>query len=163
MERAIDIANYICEEYRKIAGEPIDEMKLHKLLYFAQRESIAIIGEPLFEDVFEGWCFGPVCIAVRNDFLQGEMKGSSFKKISKTSEYIVRNVILQYGELASWELSKISHEEISWMNSRKGLGPQDNGHIPLKLEDIAKDAEKIRPYDPIWDMYIDEFEDYEET
>ena len=27
------------------------------------------------------------------------------------------------------------------------------------MEDIIKDAEKVRPYDHIWDMYYDEFED----
>ena len=31
-------------------------------------------------------------------------------------------------------------------------------HIPLKLEGIRKDAEKVRPYDHQWDMYYDEFE-----
>ena len=64
--------------------------------------------------------------------------------------------------MASWKLSQITHAETSWLNARKGLDPFTNGNVPLKLDDIRKDAEKIRPYDPIWDMYIDEFEDYEE-
>ena len=29
------------------------------------------------------------------------------------------------------------------------------------LADIKKDAEKVRPYDHVWDMYYDEFEDIE--
>lgn len=80
MERAINVARYICDEYHKISGEAIDEMKLHKLLYFSQRESIAITGEPLFNDVFEGWRYGPVCVAVRNDFCQGEMIDNNTKQ-----------------------------------------------------------------------------------
>lgn len=163
MERAINVARYICKEYRKISGEAIDEMKLHKLLYFSQRESIAITGEPLFNDVFEGWRYGPVCVAVRKDFCQGEMIGDTFEPISEPSAYIVKNIILQYGELASWKLSQISHAESSWVNSRRGLASYENGGIPLKLADIEKDAEKVRPYDSMWDMYIDEFEDYGEA
>ena len=163
MERAIDVAQYICEQYRKISGEAIDEMKLHKLLYFTQRESIALTGEPLFQDIFEGWRYGPVCVAVRNSFCQGEMLGNGFQPIAEPSAYIVNNIILQYGELASWKLSQITHAETSWRNSRKGLAPHENGDVPLKLDDIKIDAEKVRPYDPIWDMYIDEFEDYEES
>jgi len=27
------------------------------------------------------------------------------------------------------------------------------------LEDIKEDAKKVRPYDYVWDMYYDEFED----
>lgn len=162
MERAISVARYICDEYRKISGEAIDEMKLHKLLYFSQRESIAITGEPLFNDEFEGWRFGPVCVAVRHDFYNGEMMNSVSDEISLSSAYIVNNIILQYGELASWKLSQISHAETSWINARKGLSPDENGDVPLKLSDIEKDAEKVRPYDSIWDMYIDEFEDDED-
>ena len=44
MDKVMNIASYICEEYRKISGEAIDEMKLHKLLYLSQRESLAIGG-----------------------------------------------------------------------------------------------------------------------
>ncbi len=29
-------------------------------------------------------------------------------------------------------------------------------------ESLAEGKEEIRPYDPIWDMYLDEFEDAEE-
>ena len=34
--------------------------------------------------------------------------------------------------------------------------------LKLKIEDIRKDAQKVRPYDSIWDMYYDEFDDMEE-
>ena len=63
--------------------------------------------------------------------------------------------------MASWKLSQISHKELSWLNSRKGLPEGANGNAPLKLEDIRKDAEKVRPYDSVWDMFYDEFEDLE--
>ena len=162
MERATNVARYICDEYRKMSGEAIDEMKLHKLLYFSQRESFAVTGEPLFRDDFQGWRYGPVCVAVRNGFCQGEMVGESSGILSESSAYIVKNIIMQYGELASWKLSQLSHAESSWINSRKGLAPYENGDVVLSLEDIKKDAEKVRPYDSLWDMYLDEFEDDEE-
>ena len=38
----------------------------------------------------------------------------------------------------------------------------ENGDNKLSLEDIEEDAKKVRPYDHIWDMYLDEFEDYED-
>ena len=162
MERAIDVARYICDEYRKLSGEAIDEMKLHKLLYFSQRESFAITGEPLFMDDFQGWKFGPVCVAVRNAFCLGEIIGHPSGALSASSAYLVKNIIMQYGELASWKLSQISHAETSWINSRKGFSPDDHGGAVLSLEDIRKDAEKVRPYDSLWDMYLDEFEDDED-
>ena len=71
-------------------------------------------------------------------------------------------MILEYGSLASWKLSEISHKETSWLNSRQGLKNTENGSNPLKLSDIREDAKKIRPYDHVWDMYYDEFEDYDD-
>ena len=50
-------------------------------------------------------------------------------------------------------------EEISWRNSRKGLLEGANGNRPLALEDIRKDAEKVRRYDSAWDMFYDEFDE----
>ena len=54
MERIINVAQYIFRAYKEMASTPIDEMKLHKLLYFTQRESFAITGTPMFEEPFEG-------------------------------------------------------------------------------------------------------------
>lgn len=65
MEKIANVAQYVFERYKAVAGEIIDEMKLHKLLYFAQRESLAITNAPLFEETFEGWKYGPVCRELR--------------------------------------------------------------------------------------------------
>jgi len=161
MERAIDVAHYIFDEYKKQSGEVIDEMKLHKLLYLSQRESIAITGEPLFAEKFEGWKYGPVCTTVRLHYTDDGIFANNLANISPESAYIVKSVILQYGAIESWKLSEMSHKELSWRNSRKGLSSDAYGNVPLSLDDIREDAKKIRPYDPIWDMYYDEFEDAE--
>lgn len=161
MERIIDVAQYIYEEYKRQSGEVIDEMKLHKLLYFAQRESLAITNEPLFEENFEGWKYGPVSREVRIHYTVDGMYYKDKRVLSAESAYIVKNVILQYGALASWKLSQLSHNEISWQNARKGLTEGENGDSLLSIEDIRKDAEKVRPYDAIYDMYYDEFDDAE--
>lgn len=50
MEKILDVAQYIYDEYKRQSGEIIYEMKLHKLLYFTQRESLAITNEPLFAE-----------------------------------------------------------------------------------------------------------------
>lgn len=57
------------------------------------------------------------------------------------------------------QLHDITHKENSWLNSRIGLEKGENGNKKIELEDIREDAKKVRPYDHIWDMYYDEFED----
>lgn len=161
MEKILDVAQFIFNEYFKISGTKIDEMKLQKLLYFTQRECIAITGEPLFKGVFEGWRYGPVSRKVRGVFTENEGINAPTKEISLEAKYIVKNVIYTYGEYASWKLSKLSHQETSWKNARVGLDKNENGNRVLNIEDIRKDAEKVRPYDHVYDMYYDEFEDAE--
>ena len=161
MERIIDVAQYIYDEYKQQSGEVIDEMKLHKLLYLSQRESLAITNEPLFPEAFEGWKYGPVSKEVRALYTEDGMYYEDRRPLSAEATYIVKNVILQYGGSASWKLSEISHKEISWRNARKDLAPGENGNRPLSIDDIRKDAEKVRPYDALYDMYYDEFEDAE--
>lgn len=160
MEKIINAAQYIFSTYKKISGETIDEMKLHKLLYFAQRESFAITNTPLFPEEFEGWKYGPVCKEIRNSITDDGILDYD-SDVSDECKYIINNVILEYGSLASWKLSEISHREISWKNSRIGLADGENGNRKLKMEDIREDSRKVRPYDHVWDMYYDEFEDVE--
>ena len=121
MDRILDVAAYIVEKYPVLTGENwLDEMKLHKLLYFTQRESFAIVGRPAFEGTFEGWRYGPVSCDVRAHYIDGDIN-SDTNPISEEVKYIANNVILEYGSLDSWTLSNISHEEISWKNAREGL------------------------------------------
>lgn len=162
MDRILDVAEYIFQKYKSVSKENIDGMKLHKLLYFAQRECLAITGSPMFEEKLLGWKYGPVSTDVRHNLTPDGVIGGDIEKVSDASKYILNNVILEYGALSSWKLSELSHKEISWKNARKGLNESDIGTKPLLLDDIRKDSEKVRPYDHIWDMYYDEFEDSDE-
>ena len=160
MEKIINVAQYIFNEYKRVTKEIIDEMKLQKLLYFSQRETFAILNQPLFNEVFEGWKYGPVSREVRTVFTEDGINAQT-EDIKSESKYIINNIIQEYGALASWKLSALTHKETSWLNSRKGLKKEENGNVEIKMEDIREDAKKVRPYDYMWDMYYDEFEDYE--
>lgn len=160
--KIVDVANFVFEEYEKETGEKLDEMKLHKLLYFAQRESLAITNEPLFPEHFEGWKYGPVSTAVRSVYTHDGIYASA-SCLSDNEIYLLKNVILEYGQFSSWKLSELTHNEISWKNSRKGLTSSSVGTNKLKISDIREDSKKVRPYDHVWDMYYDEFEDLEDV
>ena len=85
----------------------------------------------MINEEFEGWKYGPVSEKVRRCFTRDGM--------------YVEDV-----------------REISWRNSRKGLPEGGEWYNrPLSLEDIRKDAEKVRPYDSVWDMFYDEFDELE--
>ena len=159
MANVLDVAQYVYDYYLEMAKEKIDELKLHKLLYFCQREKLALMNETLFDEPMEGWIHGPVSVETRNHFNKDKGIDLSTAPLSEEDKYIIRNVLIQYGDIASWQLRNMSHKEISWKNSRKGLRSDERGDKELSIEDIRKDAEKVRPYDSLWDMYYDEFDD----
>lgn len=161
MENILNVAKYIVDTYKKISGASIDEMKLHKLLYFSQRESLALTGKVMFNECFEGWKYGPVSKVVRDAFTKNDLFVRTYPEISYEAQYIVNNIIQQYGSYEPWKLSILSHKEYSWRQSRKGMADNENGSQIIKVEDIFEDAKKIRPYDSVYDMYYDEFEDIE--
>ena len=153
-----NVAGYICDAYRATHGCPIDEMKLQKLLYFAQRESFALVGRELFEEDMEGWFHGPVSMEVRKKFHEGTLDGSG---LDLASRRIVNNVLMEYGNLSPGSLRDLSHREESWRNARMGLSEKEPGRNTLSKEDIHKDAMKVRPIDYAFGMYFDEFDDYD--
>ena len=51
----IKVASYIYKRYKDEKNTEIDQMKLHKLLYFSQRESIIRTGQQMFKEQFEAW------------------------------------------------------------------------------------------------------------
>ena len=144
MEDLMNVASYICNRYSKEYGSRIDEMKLHKLLYFAQRESLIQNREPLFDAVFYGWKFGPILkeirLAYRDDlFYDSVPQDVIFRMLS-----IMNKVFEEYAGKDSWSLSRLTHGEFSWKNSRHGVPDGENSYNTMSLDDIRVDADRIR-------------------
>ncbi len=135
-------AKYVAQRYRKSFGHSLDEMKLHKLLYFAQRESFVMFGHPMFSNQFEAWKYGPVMRCLRgrlwdtNEDLSDEHPDllyylPAFDKIFEL-----------YANKNSWTLSSVSHGESCWQKAKDretGLAP-----VEILTEDIRQDAETIK-------------------
>jgi uncharacterized phage-associated protein len=56
---ALDIANYFLFKAAK-DEELLSNLKLQKLLYYAQGIHLAYNGTPLFKDIIKAWNYGPV-------------------------------------------------------------------------------------------------------
>jgi uncharacterized phage-associated protein len=144
MENVMDVAAYICSRYQETYGEKIDEMKLHKLMYFAQREALAQTGEPVFEATFRGWKYGPVLTELRKPYKQDTLNKPVDEAVAKRLAPVMDVVFQDYAEMPSFSLTRLTHGELSWRNSRKGIAPADVSDRPMELEDIRMDAERIR-------------------
>ena len=140
MENTLLVAKELNELFKSEHGTDMDEMRMHKLMYFVQRESLMCNNDPLFSSKFQGWKYGPVLVDIRNEYLSGRMFRYVSGHLCNKSKDLILSVYNRYKKLSSWTLSSLSHGEISWKQARKGLPSDVNGTVELRLADMRLDA-----------------------
>ena len=70
MMPAHDVAKYFVSLVDEEAGDSISNLKLQKLLYYAQGAHLALRDEPLFGEPIEAWTHGPVVPSVYRQYKQ---------------------------------------------------------------------------------------------
>ena len=144
MITALQAASYVSQRYLKENGSPIDEMKLHKLLYFVQRECLIAYNELMFPEQFVAWKYGPVMLCVRDALKVGPLEEKMSMEELNNYESVFNNVFSRYARRPSWRLSTLSHGEYSWQKARDGLSVEENGNHRMENDDIIKDADRIK-------------------
>ena len=144
MNDMMTVAAYICSRYQREFDEKIDEMKLHKLMYFAQRESLIRTGEPLFEGDFYGWRFGPVLKELRTPYKEESFPSDVTDEMMGEDKATLDEVFKAYAPKDAWSLSRLSHGEICWKRSRKGIAPSESSDNMIPLDDIRLDAQRMK-------------------
>lgn len=144
MVTMLDAAAYIYGRYEKEFHQKIDEMKLQKMLYFAQREALIQTDEPLFSDTFNGWKYGPVMKAVRAPYKDGGLSYEVSAEAAAAMKDVMDRVFRDYAAKDSMSLSRLTHGEESWQNSRQGISWTENSDNEMKTEDIRLDAQRMK-------------------
>ena len=140
MEKTLAVAKSLYSMYGKRFHTSMDEMKMHKLMYFAQRESLMYNRTVLFDEDFYGWKYGSLLKSVRHEYLTVSRFSDVEESVSLDTEKMLRDVLERYGTVSSWKLSSLSHDEFSWKKARKGLKSSDNGNVKMSLNAMMVDA-----------------------
>lgn len=117
------VAKYILSKSVPGTDRAVDNLKLQKLVYYAQAWHLAITGGKLFEESIEAWIHGPVCPALYYEYrncgfseipkYKGEVEG-----IPKESIEIIDDVWKAYGAYTGRYLENLSHNEEPWIKAR---------------------------------------------
>lgn len=161
-----NLARYLIHSYEKQTQTQFgrSEWKLQLLLYFAQRESLALTGKELFDEPFKGHRQGPMLPQI-NYFFDADYEPfteEDRKELSIKEQYLLDSIVLQYGKYEAWTLASLAQKERSWLNSRQGIGPDDDGDKELSRGDVRSDAAKVRITDHSFDLGLDEMDDFHE-
>jgi uncharacterized phage-associated protein len=140
MQNSKSVGKAMYNMYLSRFGECMDEMKMHKLMYFAQRESLMDTDNLLFNEDFYGWKFGPVLMSVREEYRNSTPYSAVVQTVDEHTRTLLEKVMDRYAKRSSWSLSRLSHDEVSWKHAREGLNPEDNGNVPLTEKMMRVDA-----------------------
>ena len=125
------IANWFIwynEYIRDFENEDTDDrtnMKLQKLLFYAQSAFLAIKGVPLFNNNILAWEHGPVIPEIYDKFKINGNKGiteyneNDLKDISKDDVNLLIDVYNLFGEYSAWGLRNLTHSENPWKSTKR--------------------------------------------
>ena len=117
---AHDVARYFLAMQDEDAGELISNLKLQKLLYYAQGFHLALFGVPLFSDRIKAWRYGPVVPDVWHRYKEADWgpieKPADFDlgRYDPQTRELLDEVNRVYGQFSAAKLRDMTHEEPPW-------------------------------------------------
>jgi len=125
MYKARKIADYIVGLSNSEIGELTSNLKLQKLLYYAQGVHLAAFDAPLFEDKIFAWNYGPAVESVYQDykiFNSGPILISYDPEndtLPKDIKNFIDSVYVYFGQYSALKLMQMTHEEAPWKTTKQ--------------------------------------------
>src|SRR5579864_6609141 len=123
-------------------GDPISNLKLQKLLYYAQGWHLALKDRPLFGESIQAWPYGPVVPRVYGRFKKyswnpiGDNFATQGVDLSGPVKEHLDEIMAVYGSLTAYHLEMLTHQETPWLKARGGLGPGDPSNAVISTDDM---------------------------
>lgn len=151
MLSCLDVAKYfIIKAYEDEKEADMTNMKVQKLLYYAQSLHLALFDQPLFKEEIQAWRYGPVCPNAYQFYScfeaqQLDIPEPDFlENICQEKKELLEEVWQYFGEYHAYYLSGMTHLEFPWINARKGLPKEARSTEPISQDDMkALGQEKL--------------------
>lgn len=143
--RAMQLSHYIVKlATSESEPELITPLRLQKLLYYVQGWSLALRRTPVFSEHIEAWKFGPVVPLVYHRLKEFDDKPipleffSDIELPSKEDQALANSIWEHYKRFSAIELKNKTHNELPWIEARKGLKDNENGSESLSPASMIK-------------------------
>lgn len=114
MANVFNVVTYII----KFPQIKVDNLKLQKLLFYAQAVTLVKSGSSLFSDEIQAWDYGPVVPVVYHkyktcgdDYLDTE---DEIKGLTDEERHYIDMVMEYYGDMSGTALINLTHSERPW-------------------------------------------------
>lgn len=133
-----DVANYFIWLANTLSGS-ITNMKLQKLVYYAQGYHLALYDEPLFAEQIRAWDHGPVAPPLYREYSAYGSEAIPSPEGFDVSAYSEREILLldgvyaRLGHFSAWQLREMTHREDPWKEFHpQGVITQDAMKVYFK-------------------------------
>ncbi len=123
MISVFDVANYFLSLVEEEVGDALSNLKLQKLVYYAQGFHLALFNRPLFENAIEAWTHGPVIPELYRAYKKYGA-GAIPRPVDFDPDIFDREtcelldeVYQVYGQYSAWMLRDITHQEGPWVQA----------------------------------------------
>ncbi len=123
MLTCFDVADYLLAQTDESSGDLISNLKLQKLVYYAQGVHLAVFDRPLFAEPIEAWTHGPVVPVLYRRYKDSGSGPISpptdvdFTKFDVDAREILDEVYSVYGQFSAWKLREMTHSEKPWVEA----------------------------------------------
>ncbi len=123
MYQALDIAKYLIHCANLEEDDLITNLKLQKLLYYAQGFHLALFDSPLFSSAIYAWQYGPVVPEVYHEYKQyscnslPDSLNFNPEIIESEDRELIDEVYSVYGKYTGTVLANLTHQETPWKNT----------------------------------------------
>ncbi|MBF0343717.1 MAG: SocA family protein [Nitrospirae bacterium] len=121
MYTCFDIANYfLFKATEGEGGELISNLKLQKLVYYAQGLYLTCFKQPLFKECIEAWTYGPVIPDLYQKYKEYGKSGipaeDNFNPgmITEKDREFLDEIFDVFGQFSAIRLKDIAHEDECW-------------------------------------------------
>ena len=122
-----DVCDYVIVKLSE-GGVPLNLLKLHKILYYAQAWNLAFDRGRLFDGDFQAWVHGPVAREVYDRFRDTKSMYSTMlppdapnfdpARLMPNERAHVDAVLEVYAKYTGDQLEEMSHQEEPWIEAR---------------------------------------------
>lgn len=122
MMSALQIAKYFVSLVDEEAGDSISNLKVQKLLYYAQGAHLALHDAPLFPESIKAWVHGPVVPQVYHEFKHCGAGAIPVEPVDLCDypaqvREVLDEVNSVYGQFTAGKLRSMTHQEPPWKNT----------------------------------------------
>jgi uncharacterized phage-associated protein len=123
VQSCFDVADYFIAQANQ-TGAVVNNLKLQKLVYYAQAWHLGIHGAPLFAGEFQAWVHGPVIPALYEkykDFGWQPIQLDVSPDLPKAIVHFLGEVADEYLNCDVYELEQMIRVEPPWNRARRGV------------------------------------------